>query len=184
MKETMADFMDWADTVKKSAITFPKRRSDKVLYKLLADCMRLAKFCEEHNLLEGFKQEVINRDKSEGKKRAYFSKSADAFLVVGRYMFTSEETDRRTDTAWRYTACMREAEKHQISPDNLETWLTSNGGINSLFKARNVKRRTRTTSVLHLLEKVTTPKFGEFTITLKDNGAGYYHVTKFVEKEN
>lgn len=173
----LAPFMARADDVRKRAMAFPKRRSDAQLYGLLADCMRLVQTCEREGLLDQLKAEVIRRNKAAGAKRAYFEASADASLVVGRFMF-SDGVGRRTDAAWRYTATIREAAKRQIAPDDLAQWLNDNGGINALFKARDVDRRDRETSTLHLTRKVTMSKTKPITLTLQDNGAGFYDVIK------
>lgn len=172
---------DHIDSLCRSAGSFPVRRSDAALYKLLAECLNLVNQCYlDPGLLQEVKDLAITYQKDRGAKRTYFESTADPELVVGRLVFGGE---KRRDACWRYTAAMREANKRQISSENLVSWLTENGGINSLFRSRPVTKRTRETKTLFLREAVRLPKSGLFTLVLEDDGSGFYHVISLNPQE-
>ena len=143
---------------------------------MLADCLSLAKICERFNLTEQLKQHII----SKSKKRTYFEKDADVYLVVGRYMF--EDTKARA-ACWRYTATIREAAKRQIDSGDLAQWLNDNGGINALFRERPKVQRSNKTRTLHLRSSVEVEIDKPFTITLKSDGTGFFEVLNQKELE-
>lgn len=148
-----------------------KRRSDVELYRVLADCLSLCEECTRSGGGEELCAAVVNRPDG----RRYFEADPDIYLIVGRYVF---EGEKRRDAAWRYTAVMREAAKMQISGANLAAWLSENGGLNALFRARDVTARTSATRTLHLNQQVTVPKDGEFTLTLRMDRRGFFDVVK------
>lgn len=167
------EFLQDLKVLEGRAKAFPVRRSDKELYGLLAAALHMSNRAEREGLVPELKEEVVQRAKSRGAKRPHFQGDTDGPLVVCRLLF---EGDKGREASWRYTATLRRATEKQIRPSDLVEWLTTNGGINALFKTRDVEKRTRMTKTLHLLDSVELPKTGEFTITLRDNGAGFYHV--------
>lgn len=148
-----------------------KTRKNCELYTLLGDCMEMCRAVRERGDLEQIKSQVVHL-KSNGA-RAYFESGADEFLVVGRFVFESEGRSRAD--AWRFTATLREAHKKDIAPEELADWLLKNGGINALFRRRKAARSTRT-RCLHLNQPVTYRNGRNLTLTLKPDGAGFFHV--------
>lgn len=167
----MTSIIDQADSLRDRASFFvTQRRKDLDLYRVLGDCMCLCAACSDADL-EEFRRRVLARATG---RRSYFEAGADAFLIVGRYVF--EGQDKRRDATWRYTAVMREAAKRQISGSDLPDWLASNGGVNALFKSRPVAARTTTTKTLNLNQPISVPKDEAFTITLSRDARGFFDV--------
>ena len=152
----------------------PMRRTDAVLYALLGDCMAI---CEEvlRDGKEDELREAVEGGKrfTPGKGRRYVERGTDVYVMVGRYALQGHDS---RNSYYRYAATMREAAKHQISAADLPAWLAANGGINALFKARDVKARTARTKTLHLNDAVTVPKDGAFTLTLRRDARGFFDV--------
>jgi hypothetical protein len=175
----VSDILALVSRARDAAQNFPKRRSDAELYRLLADCMAICERCEKEGQLERLKQEAVQRAKDRGARRAYFEAGADVYLVVGRLVF---EGEKARAACWRYTSCMREAGHKGIVSGQLVGWLATNGGINALFRSRKVKARSRLTRTLHLTSAVEMPKIGPITLTLQDNGSGFYDVLPVIEE--
>jgi len=150
----------------------PGRRDMRELYRLLTDCARICRVVDETNALQAVKSEALKKG-LDGRNRSYFESDADAPLVVCRLVF---EGEKRRDAAWRYTATLREAQKHQIDPEQLADWLHENGGINALFRRREKAARSRTTRTLHLNSPLTIPEDGKVSVTLCADGRGYFDV--------
>ena len=179
---TVESYLSDLEVVAEKAIAFPKRRSDAELYGILAAMLHLCNRADQEGILEELKSAALEKEKRiEGKHRAYFESGADAPLIVGRLVFAGV---KRRDSVWRYTSTLRRARELQIQPQELASWLNTNGGINALFKSRQVEKRTRHTKTLNLLDQVELPKEGLVQLTLRDNGAGFYHVVDQKNLEN
>lgn len=162
-------FTDMAAMRDRAVFFTAKRRKDRELYALLSDCMSLAERCEA----EGMTDDIKSRVTDEAGGRSYFEQGADAFLVVGRYVFGSGE---RRACSWRYTATMREAAKHGLTSKTLAQWLSENGGINALFRARKVASRSARTKTLHLNQQIEVPKSGAIALVIQRDERGFFDV--------
>lgn len=147
-----------------------QRRSDAELYHVMAGCLAMVERCDrEPGLLDALK--AAHLASLEGRR--YFESGADAPLVVGRMVFGG---GHGRVAAWRYTACLREARKRQITSDDLPGWLNENGGLNALFLGRPVKSRTAAVKILHLSSRIRVPKDKPFTMTLRRTERGHFDV--------
>lgn len=183
MSESGKKFLKDLEVVRGEARKFPIRRADAKLYGTLAAFLHMANRAEQEQLVDELAQTFIDRMKQRrsNKNRTYFNSNPDAALVVGRLLFEDAGMDR--NTLWRYTAAIREAQGRRIKPGKLVEWLTNNGGVNALFKSRRVESRSRSTRTLHLRDSVEMPKDEPITLTLQDDGSGFYRVLKvFSEK--
>lgn len=164
----------------RAAFFISQRRKDIDLYEVLADCMALCERARDTGELKRLQDDFLARERARARergrrRRTYFERDADEYLIVGRYVFEPEVSRA---ACWRYTATMREAAKRQISPANLVTWLREQGGINALFATRPVAARTAKTKTLHLTSAVTVPKDAPFTLTLQREPNGFFRVVE------
>lgn len=173
----MSTFDEELAALREKAKAFPVRRSDGELYGLLAAMSAMCERAEAEKRIEELRARALEYALLTG--RPHFQSDADVFIVVGRLVF---EGDKGREAAWRYTAALREARRRNIRSEDLARWLSENGGINALFKTRPVERRSRTTRTLHLTSGVEMPKDREITLTLRDNGAGFYDVVRREER--
>lgn len=155
--------------IRKRAETFAsQRRKDRELYAVLADCLAL---CED----------VTRGDDLEDLRGTFHSQHPDRFLKDGTDVYvvvarlTLEGKDSR-NSFYRYAATLREAHKRQVCASDLEQWLLNNGGVNALFKTRELKFTTATTRTLHLNQSIKVVKGAEFSLTLKRDARGFYDV--------
>ena len=170
---THISIYDRVDALRDRATFFvSQRRKDIDLYKVLADCLAICEEASAMGLLDDLKKRVIQAP-DYGRNRQYLNANADVYLVVGRLVFEGEKQRAAT---WRYTATLREAAKNNIASSDLVDWLRSNGGINALFKARDVKTRTAKTKTLNLNQQIEVPKDGAFTVTLRRDARGFFDV--------
>jgi hypothetical protein len=154
-----------------------QRRSDGELYHLLAQCLAMCEQCDrDPGLLDALKEAHL----ASLEGRRYFETGADAPLVVGRMVFGG---GHGREAAWRYTACMREAQKRQIASGDLPGWLMEHGGLNALFLGRPVKSRTAATKILHLSSRIRVPKDENFTVTLRRTERGHFDVISIIGGE-
>lgn len=162
----------------------PIRRKDGKLYHLLAECLGI---CEEvigAGMFEELRQLAVVRvgfreprgtleRKGVGKGRSYVEKGSDAFILVARYVLAG--VDGR-NSHYRYAVTMREAHNRGIASGDLVTWLGENGGVNALYAPAAYRKESHRTKVLHLNQTITFPREGEFTITLRHDGKGFFDV--------
>ena len=148
-------------------------RKDADLYQLLADCLHVCEQAIATGSIDNLKGEFITRRRAETKRRVYFEKDADIYLIVGRMVF-DEKKNRQA--GWRYTATLRQAAQRGVTSGQLPEYLATHGGINSLFKTRPVAARLATTRVLNLNTAVTVIKDTPFTLTLRRDPRGFFDV--------
>lgn len=151
-----------------------QRRKDIELYALLADCLALCEEAVRGNFVEQIRQQVLARSSGRKVGRCYFEQGADPALVIGRYVFDEDRKNRVN--SWRYVVALREASKQGIGSGALVDWLRGHGGINTLFKRREVEARSVRTKTLHLNQQVECPKGAPFTITLLRDERGFFDV--------
>ena len=143
-----------------------KRHSSFELYDLLAKCYALANRCKKPEAFEELSR-LLREQPCEGKGR-WVLKTSDEFLLVCRYVFPRKGHGRGELTnASRYAHCLRQAEKRNIPPHELASWLRENGGVNALFLRRPLIRKTVKTKTLYLAEQIEVWKNKPFTLTLK-----------------
>lgn len=164
----------------------PIRRKDGKLYALLAECLTI---CEEVNAAGMFEElrqlarisvnerkprgTVTRTEGNNGKGRSYVESNSDAYILVCRYVLAG--VDER-NSSYRYATTLREAAKRKIAGADLVAWLTENGGVNALYRPTTMKSDANRTRQLYLNQRITFPRDGEFTITLRHDGKGFFDV--------
>lgn len=154
----------------------PIRQHNRDVYAVLASCM---KFCGEVQS-EGLEQELRQALTHEthvrnGKGSRRLKPHSDVYNMVCRYVF-GHRSDR--SSLGKYAQVIREAANRQISPDSLEQWLVDNGGARALYLRVQTKNKEHITQTLHLKRGIKYPKEGEFCLTLRYDGAGFFDVVK------
>jgi hypothetical protein len=152
----------------------PIRRKDGTLYALLAKCLAICEKVQrerrEDDLREAVRVRVnIRGQNNKGKGRRYAENGSDAFVLVCRYVLSGDARN-----SYRYAVTLREASKRQISSDDLQEWLTENGGVQAIFLTRPLEAKSARCKIFHLTESIEYPKAGEFTITLAYDGRGRF----------
>lgn len=168
------------DAVRATALSdgIPVRRKDGRLYGLLADCLALCEDVirngEETELRELVRVSVDLRGQgNSGKGRRYAETGSDAFILVARYVLSG--VDGR-NSFYRYAGTLRTAFKRGIASSALAEWLQANGGVNALYIPGGNRAATRQTKTLHLNRRITFPREGVFTLTLRHDGKGFFDV--------
>ena len=179
-EDSLREFDNKVALIKGRASFFmAKRRKDAELYQVIAESMRLCEIVTDKGLVEAVKQRVIDKG-AKTKKRSYFEKESDVYLIVGRYVF---EPEISREASWRYTATMREAARHGLTSETVVEWLSKNGGVNGLFRTRNKKSRNTKIKTLHLDRPVHFHEDRPFTVTLKRMPNGFFEVIHQTGKE-
>ena len=164
----------------------PIRRRDGKLYALLAECLSICEEVIRDGMFEELREiarvsvderrprgEVTRAESNNGKGRRYVEAGSDAYILVARYVLAW--ADGR-NSHYRYATTLREAGKRQIAAADLAKWLTENGGVNALYSPAAYRKESHQTKVLHLNQTVRFPREGEFTITLRHDGKGFFDV--------
>ena len=189
MLDATPTLQDRLDQAREHAINggVPIRRKDGKLYQLLAECLGICEEViaarQEAALREMVRVSVDARnpdiwgkgraESNNGKGRRYAEAGSDAFILVARYVLT--DVDGR-NSHYRYATTLREAHKRQIAAANLVTWLGENGGVNALYRPTTMKGDANQTRQLYLNQRITFPRKGEFTLTLRHDGKGFFDV--------
>lgn len=186
----MTTLLERLDAAKEHAFNggIPIRRKDGQLYALLAECLTICEEVEREGMFEELRQiavthvderrprgEVTRAESNNGKGRRYVEKGSDCYILVARYVLAGVDTRNST---YRYAVTMREAAKRQISGADLADWLAKNGGVNALYAPAAYLKDSHRTKTLHLTESVEFPRVGEFTLTLRHNGKGFFDVVR------
>jgi hypothetical protein len=166
----------------------PIRRKDGNLYHLLAECLGICEEVIAASMFEELRQMAVVRvnqrqprgtvtraESNNGRGRNYVEKGSDAFILVARYVLSG--VDGR-NSHYRYAVTMREAHKRQIASADLVAWLGENGGVNALYRPTTMKGEANQTRQLYLNQRITFPREGEFTITLRHDGKGFFDVVQ------
>jgi hypothetical protein len=66
--------------------------------------------------------------------------------------------------------------KRQILSDTLVDWVQENGGLLTLYQGRERSVTQFRVKTLHLNSRVTVPKDGMVTLTLRRDGRGFFDV--------
>jgi hypothetical protein len=164
----------------------PIRRKDGKLYALLAECLGI---CEEVIAADAFEElrrlavtrvnerqprgTITRAESNNGRGRRYVEAGSDAFILVARYVLSG--VDGR-NSFYRYAVTLREANKRKIASTDLVRWLGENGGVNALYAPAAYRKESHRTKVLHLNQTVSFPREGDFTITLRHDGRGFFDV--------
>lgn len=179
----MSALITLLEAARKRAIDggLPTRRKDKQLYGLLSGCMFICEKVERENLYDELRQHIrvsvdVRGKGNAGKGRRYATPEADVTVLVCRYVL---QADNR-NSVYRYAATLRQAFARQLTSAQLVEWLTENGGVNALYKARPLTKKTVKMKVLNLTEPIEIRKDEPFTITLQYNGLGAFNVLKTV----
>lgn len=163
----------------------PIRRKDGKLYHLLAECLTICEEVISAGMFEELRQlarvsvnerrprgEVTRAESNNGKGRSYVEANSDAFILVCRYVLAG--VDER-NSSYRYATTLREASKRGIAGADLVAWLADNGGVNALYRPTTINDANQTRQ-LYLNQRITFPREGEFTITLRHDGKGFFDV--------
>jgi hypothetical protein len=167
----------------------PIRRKDGKLYQLLAECLGICEEVkargQEAELREMVRVSVDARNpeiwgngraaSNNGRGRRFAYSDSDAFILVARYVLAG--VDGR-NSHYRYAVTMREAHKRQIAAAGLVEWLGENGGVNALYGPATFKGDVQSKKTLHLNQTITFPREGEFTLTLRHDGKGFFDVVQ------
>lgn len=156
----------------------PSRRKDAELYRLLADCLAICEMVERDGLRERLRDEIavsvdIRNQNNAGKGRRYVEQGSDVPVTVCRFVL--DGVDNRS-SVYRYATCLREAMKRQILSDSLVDWVQENGGLLTLYQGRERSVTQFRVKTLHLNSRVTVPKDGMVTLTLRRDGRGFFDV--------
>ncbi len=179
------------DAARESAFNggVPIRRKDGKLYRLLAECLGICEEVkargQEAELREMVRVSVDARNpeiwgngraaSNNGRGRRFAYLDSDAFILVARYVLAG--VDGR-NSHYRYAVTMREAHKRGIPSADLVTWLGENGGVNALYAPAAYRKESHRTKVLHLNQTITFPREGEFTLSLRHDGKGFFDVVQ------
>ena len=156
----------------------PMRRTDKALYALLAECLGICEDVERDGLLPELREAVrvtvdIRGQNNAGKGRRYAETGSDVYTLVARAVL--EGVDNR-NSVYRYAGALRCAGERQIRSVELEEWLTTHGGVVTLYETRqrpNVERSTKTL----FLDAAVSYKVGvPVTITVQATSAGRFRL--------
>jgi hypothetical protein len=150
----------------------PIRRKDGTLYRLLADCLSICEMVEAEGLEAELRAAIRVPASAGNRDKKYAEVGSDAPILVCRYVLR----DDVRNSAYRYSACLREARKRQIRSEDLAAWLDQNGGLNTLWMSRPLTEARLTRRTLHLNDAVTVPKRGHFTLTLEADARGFFNV--------
>lgn len=166
----------------------PVRRKDGKLYALLSECLSICEDVIAQDMFEELRQlarvsvnerkprgTVTRAEGNNGRGRNYVEKGSDAFILVCRYVLKG--VDER-NSSYRYATTLREAHRRSIKSVDLATWLSENGGVNALYGRAIYKSEVYSKRTLHLNEPISFPREGEFTITLKHDGKGFFDVVQ------
>jgi hypothetical protein len=164
----------------------PIRRKDGKLYHLLAECLTICEEVQAAGMFEELRQlarvsvnerkprgTVARAESNNGKGRNYVEANSDAYILVCRYVLAG--VDER-NSSYRYATTLREASRRGIAGADLVGWFGENGGVNALYRPTTMKADTNQTRQLYLNQRITFPREGEFTITLRHDGKGFFDV--------
>jgi hypothetical protein len=151
----------------------PVRRKDGALYAMLASCLGLCQDVQRLQLEDAIKDRLGDRPALAGRNRRYVFQTTDVYVLVARYVL--EGVDER-NSVYRYATTLRRAAEFGLERDTMAEWLATEGGVNALFRTRQVEARTATTRTLHLSSPVTVVKDAPFTVTLQRRPDGFFNV--------
>ena len=171
-----ADLLDMVISARKDAEFFiGKRRKDIELYALIGKVQIICEIAQGTTMQSALEKAVVEKTKAlRSSNRAYFEKDADIFRIVGRYVFGP--LDR--NSGWRYAATIREAHKRGIAGKDLPRWLSENGGLNALFRARPTSTKQYSGKTLFLRQAISFEPDTPFTITLIRRSDGLFDVVE------
>lgn len=139
------------------------RNSREALYDALGTCSVICRVCSFDEAKYDELRSLIATQPRGDQNRRYVERGSDVFTRVCRYVFI---TTNHTNVC-RYAHTLREAEKAQITPDDLSGWLKSNGGINALYYRRPLHEEEVATKTIRLTRKIVFPRHDEFTLRLR-----------------
>lgn len=153
-----------------------KKHSDKALYAVLVDCMRIAEICSANaHELTRLNQRIVELPLLPGKNRQFVETGSNVYQRVCRAVFHGIEHPQNIN---RYAIALREAWKEAIGSDNLMFTLMEHGGVNALWRRRPKTSTMVRTRTLYLQRQIEHAKASEFTLTLKLRKDGSYAVSK------
>lgn len=164
-----AVFLDRIRALKQQAYAGPigKRQSSRELYGIITGCYEAAIQARRDPTDAEQLRQLVRGEASSGKGR-WVLRNSDEFILVCRYVFPRKGDGKgELANASRYAAAMREAEKRQMAPADLASFLKDHGGINALYLTRPLERGDVRTKTLYLDRQITAPKHGEFSLTLR-----------------
>lgn len=191
MLDTTPQLQARLDLARKHAFNggIPIRRKDGKLYALLAECLTICEDVKANGEEETLRELVrvspdcktpeiwgagLTRDAGNaGRGRRFAYANSDAFILVCRYVLA--DVDGR-NSHYRYAVTLREAARRGIAGADLAGWLDANGGVNALYRPTTMKSDANQTRQLYLNQRITFPREGEFTITLRHDGKGFFDV--------
>lgn len=162
-------------SIQAAAVVKSKKHSDKALYAILVNCLRVAEICaasaQEYTRLN---QRLVELPKLLGQNRIYIEKASDVYQRVCRVVFHGVE---HTNNINRYAIALREHAKAGGGSIGLMDQLMDHGGVHRLWLRRPKASTLVRTRTLYLQRQIEHSKLSEFTLTLKLHKDGSYQVT-------
>lgn len=153
-----------------------KKHSDKALYAVLVDCMRVVEICKViHGELNKLNQRIVNLPLLPGRNRVYVESNSDVYQRVCRVVFHGIE---HTNNINRYAIALREHARLARGSDSLMQQLMEHGGVHRLWLRRPKAATLVRTRTLYLQRQIEHAKASEFTLTLRLRKDGSYAVTE------
>lgn len=153
-----------------------KKHSDKALYAVLVDCMKIAEICSANtHELTRLNQRIVDLPLLPGRNRVYVEKSSGLFQRVCRVVFHGIG---HTQNINRYAIALHEATKLDVGSAGLMDQLMDHGGVHRLWLRRPKASTLVRTRTLYLQRQIEHAKASEFTLTLKLRKDGSYAVSE------
>lgn len=139
------------------------RNARLALYDALGTCAIICRVCSfDADKYDELRRLIAAQPRGDQNRR-YVERQSDVYTRVCRYVFINTN---HTNVC-RYAHTLREAEKAQIRPLDLSSWLNDNGGVNALYYRRPLHEAEVATKVLRLTRKIVFSRTDDFTITLR-----------------
>jgi hypothetical protein len=151
----------------------PMRRTDASLYDLLAEIKAICEDVTRDGAVDELRQIYWQQGLRSNKRKRYVETGADVHILACRYVLDTQDSRNST---YRYALALREADKRQINAASLTEWLTDNGGVNALYKARVTEFKRRMVKTLNLTSAVEVAGSEAFSLTLRRLPNGFFEV--------
>lgn len=153
-----------------------KKHSDKALYAVLVDCMRIAEICSANAYeLTKLNARIVDLPLLPGKERQWVEKDSSVYQRVCRVVFHGIEHPQNIN---RYATALHEAVKIGVGSAGLMDQLWDHGGVHRLWIRRPKTATLVRTRTLYLQRQIEHAKASEFTLTLKLRKDGSYAVSE------
>lgn len=155
-------------------IAHHKTMRQQDLYRLLAQCLRVAEICladrGEAEALDGLFRDLPT---PRTHNRFYVERQSDVYQRVIRYVFHG---DAHRANLNRYAICLREAAKQDVVSGQLFNTLMMRGGVSQFFLNRPNLNTEISTRAMRFDTAVTHAKGAVVTLTLEHVAGTLYRV--------